>query len=154
MVNPGGFTGLRKQFLDSQQAVYAAAVKGKHAADTVADIQRRYFKRFPVTLSHTEEPTEELLAAVDDDAPDPELKPPELDGLEPEARARAVRVYEFSIAELKMRKDVRIIFLQYVAIILTQFLFSKLNDGCSTNTTKPRDRKQSSRSALTTRWPS
>ena len=39
MVNPGTFTGLRKQFLDSQQEIYAAAVKGKHVADAVANIQ-------------------------------------------------------------------------------------------------------------------
>lgn len=106
MVNPGTFTGLRKAFLDSQQDVYAAAVKGKHVADTVADIQRRYFKRFPITLSHSEEPTTEFLDAVDDDAPDPELKPPELDGLSDDAKARAARVHELRIAELKMRKDV------------------------------------------------
>ena len=108
MVNPGSFTGLRKQFLDSQQAIYAAAVKGKYVADAVADIQRRYFKRFPITLPHTEDPTQESIDSVDDDAPDPELKPPVLDGLEPDAQARAQRVYEFSIAELKMRKDVRL----------------------------------------------
>lgn len=107
MVNPGTFKGLRKQFLDSQQDVYAAAIKGKHVADTVADIQRRYFKRFPITLSHTEEPSADSLAAVDDDAPDPEFGPPQLAALDSEAQTRAVRVYEFQLAELKMRKDVR-----------------------------------------------
>ncbi len=112
MVNPGTFTGLRKQFLDSQQEIYAAAVKGKHVPDAVADIQRRYSKRFPLTLPHTEEPTQEALDGVDDDAPDPELTPPHLDGLEPDAQARAQRVYEFSIAELKMRKDVGLILLK------------------------------------------
>ncbi len=112
MVNPGTFIGLRKEFLDSQKDIYAAAVKGNHVADTVADIQRRYFKRFPVTLSHTVEPTKESLAAVDDDAPDDEMKPPDLEGLGPEASARAVRVHELRIAELKMRKDVRNILLK------------------------------------------
>lgn len=106
MVNPGSFTGLRRQFLDSQSDIYAAAVKEKHVADTVADIQRRYFKRFPLTLSHSEEPTKEFLDSVDDDAPDAELAPPVLDGLEPDASARAVRVYELRVAELKMRKEV------------------------------------------------
>ena len=105
MVNPGTFSGLRKAFLDSQQDIYAAAVQGKHVADTVADIQRRYFKRFPITLSHSEEPTKEFLDAVDDDAPDPELKPPTLDGLDDNAQAHATRVYELRVAELKMRKD-------------------------------------------------
>lgn len=106
MVNPGTFIGLRKEFLDSQKDLYAAAVQGKHVTDTVADIQRRYFKRFPITLSHSKEPTKEFLDTVDDDAPDAELKPPELDGLDDNARARAVRVHELRIAELKMRKDV------------------------------------------------
>ncbi|KJA13088.1 hypothetical protein HYPSUDRAFT_120316, partial [Hypholoma sublateritium FD-334 SS-4] len=73
MVNPGAFSGQRRAFLDGQQAVYAAAVAESHINDTVADIQRRYFKRFPITLSHTEEPTAEFLATVDDDAPDPEM---------------------------------------------------------------------------------
>ncbi|KJA12838.1 hypothetical protein HYPSUDRAFT_119402, partial [Hypholoma sublateritium FD-334 SS-4] len=73
MVNPGTFKGLRLKFLNDQQALYASAVDGKHINDAVADIQRRYFKRFPVTLPHSDEPTEEFLASVDDNAPDPEL---------------------------------------------------------------------------------
>lgn len=108
MVNPGGFTGLRKQFLDDQRALYAAAVGGKHVADTVADIQRRYFKRFPITLSHTEEPTKEFLDSVDDDAPDPELSVPQKDSLGDTEYARAMRVYEFQGAELKLRQAVDI----------------------------------------------
>lgn len=90
MVNPGSFSGRRKAFLDAQKETYAAAVAAGHINDTVADIQRRYFKRFPVTLLHSEEPSEEYLAAVDDDAPDPELSPtlPGRDG------ARCVRSRE------------------------------------------------------------
>lgn len=118
MVNPGSFTGRRKEFLDSQKEIYATAVAGAHVADTVADIQRRYFKHFPITLLHTQEPTQESLDAVDDHAPDPELLPPQVDGLSPEAAARAARVYELQKAELKMRKDVRI----FLLIILAQFL--------------------------------
>ncbi len=38
MVNPGTFSGLRKAFLNFQQDIYAAAVQGKHVAETVADI--------------------------------------------------------------------------------------------------------------------
>ena len=89
MVNPGAFTGLRKQFLDDQARLYAAAVEGRHVNDSVADIQRRYFKRFPITLPHTQEPSDESLAAVDDAAPDPEFKAPSNDGMEPAAYARA-----------------------------------------------------------------
>lgn len=106
MVNPGAFAGKRRAFLDAQQELYAAAAAANHVNDTVADIQRRYFKRFPVTLSHTEEPTEEALAAVDDDTPDPELAPPRDEGMDPDAYSRAKRVYEFQCNELKMRKAV------------------------------------------------
>ena len=108
MFNPGTFSGRRKEFLDSQQELYAAAVKGGHIADAVADIQRRYFKRFPTTLLHTQDPTQEFLDAVDDNAPDPEVLPPQAaDFTNPEEHARAARVYEFRQAEIKMRKDVR-----------------------------------------------
>ncbi|KJA15176.1 hypothetical protein HYPSUDRAFT_149496, partial [Hypholoma sublateritium FD-334 SS-4] len=103
MVNPGGFSGLRKAFLDAEQETYNAAVEDNRAADTLADIQRRYFKRFPLSLPFSEEPTEEFLNSVDDAAPDPELKPPSKD-MSPEAFARAQRVYEFEVKELKMRK--------------------------------------------------
>lgn len=113
MVNPGGYQGSRKQFLDDQQEFYAAAVEDKRIADAVADIQRRYFKRFPLTLSHSEEPTEDFLAAVDDDAPDPELSPPQHGTLTDEAYARARRVYEFQVKELTMRKAVRTLWLGY-----------------------------------------
>lgn len=108
MVNPGAFSGRRKAFLDDQKEVYAAAVAANHVNDTVADIQRRYFKRFPITLAHTEEPTEEHLAAVNDNDPDPELAPPRAEGLDPDAYARAKRVYEFQCNELKMRQAVSI----------------------------------------------
>ncbi len=108
MVNPGGFTGLRKIFLDSQQAAYDAAVEGGDVADIVANIQRLYFKRFPLSLPHSQDPTPEHLASVNDDAPDPELTAPPQDDENPEAYARARRVYEFQIQELKMRKAVSI----------------------------------------------
>lgn len=113
MVNPGAFSGQRKAFLDAQRAAYAAAVAENHVNDTVADIQRRYFKRFPLTLSHTQEPTAEFIAAIDDDAPDAELVPPRQDGVDPDVDARAQRVYEFQCSELKMRKAVRV-FLRYL----------------------------------------
>ncbi|RDB28895.1 hypothetical protein Hypma_015380 [Hypsizygus marmoreus] len=77
MVNPGNFKGSRKAFLVEQKPLYAAAVAGNHVADTVADILRRYFKRYPATLPLTEEPSPEFLAQVDDSAAD--VEPPVLD---------------------------------------------------------------------------
>ena len=117
MVNPGAFSGQRKAFLDAQQEAYSAAVEADHVNDTVADIQRRYFKRFPITLSHTKEPTEEHLATIDDDAPDPEMAPPREEGMSPDAYTRAKRVYEFQCAELKMRKAVCVRYILFYSSI-------------------------------------
>ena len=72
MVNPGAFRGSRKEFLMSEKAAYSAGMAGGYGADALVLIQRRYFKRYPVDLPHHEEPTAEHLAAVDDEAPEPE----------------------------------------------------------------------------------
>lgn len=110
MVNPGGFKGIQKEFLEAQQELYNAAVEGNHVADTVADIQRRYFKRFPVTICHNKDPSEEFLAAVDDTAPDPEILPPSKD-LSPSSFDCAQRTYELQTDELRLRKAVSAPFL-------------------------------------------
>jgi hypothetical protein len=108
MVNPGAFSGTRKNFLEAQSDVYAIAVAENHVADTVADIQRRYFKRYPLTLPHDQEPTAEWLATVDDDAPDPEVMtlPLDFEGMNPEADALAAQEREAFIVSMKLRKDV------------------------------------------------
>lgn len=106
MVNPGAFTGSRRSFLADQQSLYAAAVTGNHVADTVADIQRRYFKRYPMSLPHDQEPTEEWLAQVDDTLPDPEFKAPDMDAMDHDAYVRESLQYDELARNLKMRKDV------------------------------------------------
>jgi len=75
MVNPGTFRGTRKLFLTGELVAYAAAVEGGYAGDGIAMITRRYFKRYPVELSLDEEPSPEHLAAVDDEAIDPDEPP-------------------------------------------------------------------------------
>ena len=50
MVNPGVFHGLRKDFLAGEKVTYTDAIAGGYEKDAVADIQRRFFKRF-LTLS-------------------------------------------------------------------------------------------------------
>ena len=72
MVNPGAFQGSRKAFLLSQKADYRDGVVGGYAADALAKIQRKYFKRYPIDLPDLKEPSAEWLAAVDDDAPEVE----------------------------------------------------------------------------------
>ena len=82
MVNPGAFQGSRKTFLQSQKADYQAGVVGGYAADALAQIQRKYLKRYPIDMPQDEEPSTEWLAAVDDDAADEELAGPDTDALD------------------------------------------------------------------------
>ncbi|KDR72157.1 hypothetical protein GALMADRAFT_41983, partial [Galerina marginata CBS 339.88] len=72
MVNPGTFVGARRAFMLDEKPAYSNGIKGGFAADALAIIQRRYFKRFPVDLAHEDEPTAEFIAAVDDEAPEPD----------------------------------------------------------------------------------
>jgi len=75
MVNPGTFRGTRKEFLKGELLAYARAVEGGYVLDGVALISRRYFKRYPVDIPLDQEPTPEHLAAVDDDAIEPDEPP-------------------------------------------------------------------------------
>jgi len=108
MVNPGAFQGSRKDFLLSQKACYMAGVVGGYAADALADIQRRYFKRYPIDLEHNEEPTVEWLSMVDDDAPDEEKAEPDINTLDEEQYTAMVEQLEERRLLLTFRKVVRI----------------------------------------------
>ncbi|KAF9551577.1 hypothetical protein CPC08DRAFT_647562 [Agrocybe pediades] len=63
MVNPGTFKGSRKEFLLAQKQAYSDAVKQGTVADVVADIQRQYFKRYPIELPHEQEPSPEAFTS-------------------------------------------------------------------------------------------
>lgn len=106
MVNPGSFPGSRGKFLDAQIELYTEAVKDNHVADTLADIQRRFFKRYPVTLDDDQEPSEEWLAKVDDDAADDDLQLPDIDGTDKNTADRALAEYSNLVARIKFKKDV------------------------------------------------
>lgn len=108
MVNPGSFKGSRKEFLRAQADVYANAVVHSHTLDTIADIQRRYFKQFPPSLPKDEEPTAEWLASVDDNAPDNELLPPQRDGMNEKEYEEALQQYDKMLAAIQTRKGVSI----------------------------------------------
>ena len=98
MVNPGAFLGSRKIFLQSQKAEYNAGVVGGYAADALAQIQRKYFKRYPIDMPHDEEPSTERLATVDDEAADEELEGPDIDALdEDELAAAMVKLEEWRV---------------------------------------------------------
>jgi hypothetical protein len=90
MVNPGAFGGSRKVFLVSQKPAYSAGMEGGYTGDALAEIQRKYFKRFPIDLAHAEEPSEEWLASVNDESPDPEQIAPDIEVLGEEEYATAL----------------------------------------------------------------
>ncbi|KAF9472820.1 hypothetical protein BDN70DRAFT_937902 [Pholiota conissans] len=106
MVNPGAFRGARKEFLMQEKAAYSAGVAGGYAADALAQIQRRYFKRFPIDLPHNEEPPAEVLASIDDDAaaPEPEIEEPDPKRLTVEEFAAALEMIEARKKLLRFRK--------------------------------------------------
>jgi len=90
MPSPGSFRGARFDFLQDQRRAYAAAIIANSKAACIADIQRRYFKRFPIEHEHNVDPTPEFLASVDDDEADAEVEAPDPSSMSPE---------EFKIAE-------------------------------------------------------
>lgn len=118
MVNPGAFSESRRAFLANEKDAYATAVANDHVADTVADILRRYFKRYPISLPHKEEPSQEWLAQVDDDAADPEMEAPNADTMSTEAYASALIDYEARAKELRTRTEVSTISLNTFILIL------------------------------------
>ena len=67
-----------------ERSAYSATVCGGYAADTLALIQCCYFKRYPVDLAHTVEPSAEFLAGVDDDAADVDVQEPDQDKMSEE----------------------------------------------------------------------
>ena len=108
MVNPGAFQGLRKEFLLSKKAEYKEAVQGGFAADALANIQRQYFKRFPIDLPHDQEPAPEVVAAVDDDLPDKEVEAPDPSTMSEQEYASALETLETRRKLLIFRKAVSI----------------------------------------------
>jgi hypothetical protein len=107
MVNPGVFHGLRKDFLTREKVTYSNAVAGGYEKDTIADIQRRFFKRFPVGLPLKEELSAEHLASVNDADADPDAEEPDETDLTPEECANARSKLEERAKLIILRKGVR-----------------------------------------------
>lgn len=60
------FSGLRKGYLRSQMQGYITASKDNRGLSEASNIVNRFLRRFPLSLPDTEDPTEEELAAVND----------------------------------------------------------------------------------------
>ncbi|KAF9470937.1 hypothetical protein BDN70DRAFT_939316 [Pholiota conissans] len=99
MVNPGAFRGARKEFLMREKANYSAGVAGGYAADALAQIQRRYFKRFPIDLPHDEDPPAAILESIDDDAADPV---PEV--VEPDPQRLTIEEFAAALEQIEARR--------------------------------------------------
>ena len=106
MPNRGAFLGSRLDFMRAQNSLYAAAVVANTKDECVADIQRRYFKHYPIDLEHNVEPTLEFLDSVDDDEADPEVVAPDPDLLSPEEFKEAMDVFAVRQEQLVFRKKV------------------------------------------------
>ena len=89
-----------------EKLAYSEGVKGGFAADALAIIQRRYFKRFPIDLDHDHEPSTESLEAVDDDEPDPDRAEPDRETMNDEEYAAALEEVEERRRSLIYRKAV------------------------------------------------
>lgn len=59
MVNPGSLLGSQFEFFRAQNRLYTAAVISNTKEECISDIQRRYFKRYPIDLEHNVEPASE-----------------------------------------------------------------------------------------------
>ena len=105
-MNPGAFHGQQKDFLLGEKAAYTAGVDGGYTKDTIALIQRRYLKCFPIDLPHDQELTAEHLQAVKDDEPEPEHTAPDDTKMGPEEYEAAVKAFEERQKLLKFRKGV------------------------------------------------
>ncbi|KAF9036139.1 hypothetical protein BJ165DRAFT_1533000 [Panaeolus papilionaceus] len=78
-MHPGFFSVARKAFLETQRALYNAAYEIGDAKNCIANVFRRYCKRFPRTLPEDVDPSQEELEAVRDDEADEEDNDDNLD---------------------------------------------------------------------------
>ncbi|KAH9480166.1 hypothetical protein JR316_0006764 [Psilocybe cubensis] len=101
----GAYHGARLEFLLSQKPAFQKATSEKNKAEVLADIQRRFFKRFPLEKPDTWEPTAEELDAVDDDAPDEEPEEPNKDLMSLEDYEKAVEKRKERQALLASRRN-------------------------------------------------
>lgn len=124
MLARAAFSGLRLQFMEEQLEGYATAVVESRDNDFVLDVQRRYFKRFPLSLSHDVEPSQESLDSVNDNTSDPELQEPNQKDMSDEEYKDAKSIFDHNCALLHFRKDVS----EFITCRLQVFCFHKASE--------------------------
>lgn len=129
MVNPGAFRGARFTFLVEQKPLYANAVVGGHVADCLADIQRRYFKRFAVDAPHDVDPPADFLNGINDDEADAEPEAPDESSMSPPEYRAALRNFKSRQALIATRKDVCACLASFEEMLTHFFAANQALDG-------------------------
>lgn len=107
MVGTPAFEGRQLEFMQEALKSYTDAVNKGVEADIMRDIFRRFTKRFPVDRPWNEQPSQEVLDAVNDDEPSPEKhKPTEEEFQDPEEYKTQMEEYNAYQSLLKKREDV------------------------------------------------
>jgi hypothetical protein len=106
MPNPGGFAGSRLKFLEDEFPAYTKAVTSNREGDFVLDLLRRFFKRYPMELADNIEPTEEMLASVNDEEPDEEPEPPNEETMAEEEYAEMLQKFNERRDEIEKKRQV------------------------------------------------
>ena len=138
MSTRAAFHGLRLQFLEDHKDAYATAAVESRENDFILDFQRRYFKRFPVSLAHDIEPSQEWLDAVDDNAPDTDISEPSAGGKTEDEYKKALHEYQEQCKLVIYRKEVSP-YLEHHMSVSFYCHFSKFVDGSNTATIKLTD---------------
>lgn len=100
------FKGSRRDYLTTQRPAYEQAVADGTVNDFLDIVYGRYARRYPIELEMTDEPSPEFLAAVDDEAPDPEREPLS-DDLSDDERAVEEKKIKERQALIQKRRKVR-----------------------------------------------
>jgi hypothetical protein len=106
MPNPGTYLGARLTFLKAQKDAFNSAVADGRTSETLSDIFRRYFKRFPINSEHNVDPDPEWLAAVNDKEADEDPVVPDPDKVSPEEYELAMDALRLRSAMIAARTDV------------------------------------------------
>ncbi|PPQ76153.1 hypothetical protein CVT24_006578 [Panaeolus cyanescens] len=88
-MHPGNFSAARKAFLLTQRPAYDAAFEIGDAKNAIANIFRRYCKRFPLSMPDDQDPSQDELEMVDDEDANDSIENVDISTLAEEEQAKA-----------------------------------------------------------------
>ena len=86
--------------------MYTKAVTSNREGDFVLDLLRRFFKCYPIELADNIEPTEEMLASVNDEEPDEEPEPPNKETMSEEEYTEMLQKFNDRRDEIEKKRQV------------------------------------------------